>query len=213
MRRTVVVTGSTSGLGASVSQALTALGDRVIGVDFAHAEVTADLSTVTGRLEGAETTLEVSGGVIHSIVACAEFHAPKPVSVSVNFFGVTQFVEALSDVLKANRPSTVIALADHSTQHLVCENLVAAMLDGDEFKAVLIGQQLADESPEKGGVNVSSSKQALHRWINREKNLKNWAGSGISLHSVDPSRFETSEGNHLLLDYIVSLAHPLHYAV
>lgn len=44
MTRTIVVTGSASGIGQAVVQRLLAQGDRVIGIDLHHAEVTADLA-------------------------------------------------------------------------------------------------------------------------------------------------------------------------
>lgn len=213
MKRTVVVTGSASGLGADVSEKLRSLGDRIIGVDFSHAEVTADLSTVAGRLEAAEKALELSGGSIHSIIACAEFKVPKPVAISVNFFGVTHFVEALSDILTSSRPSSVVMFADDKKQTAVSESLVNAMLLGDEPRALFLGQKLANESPERGQLNYSSSKRALHDWIVKERGLKQWAGSGISLHNIDRSRFEARENHNALVDLVVSLTHPLNVAM
>jgi NAD(P)-dependent dehydrogenase (short-subunit alcohol dehydrogenase family) len=213
MKRTIAVTGSTSGLGLVVSEKLLQLGDRVIGVDFAQAEVTADLSTVAGRLEGAEKALEVSGGVIHSIIACAEFNVPKPIAISVNFFGVTHFVEALSDILALNRPASVVTFNDGEQFGSACETLVAAMLAGDEPRALFLGQKLTDESREQAHLNASSSKRALHDWVKRERNLSHWSGSGISLHSINRAKFE-DHGNHFnLIDQIVSLTHPLHLAI
>lgn len=213
MKRTVVVTGSASGLGAVVSEKLVHLGDRVIGVDFSHAEVTADLSTVAGRLEGAEKALELSRGSIHSIIACAEFSVPKPVAISVNFFGVTHFVEGLSDILTTSRPSSVVMFADDNKQTVVCESLVKTMLLGDEPRALFLGQKLADESIERGQLNYSSSKRALHDWIMKERGLKQWAGSGISLHSVNRSKFDIRHNHSALVDLVVSLSHPLNVAM
>lgn len=49
--RTIVVTGSASGIGAATRKRLTSQGARVIGVDLRDAEVQADLSTAKGRRE------------------------------------------------------------------------------------------------------------------------------------------------------------------
>jgi NAD(P)-dependent dehydrogenase (short-subunit alcohol dehydrogenase family) len=213
MKRTVIVTGSASGLGSAVAEKLRDLGDRVIGVDFSHAEVTADLSTVAGRLEGAEKALELSGGTIHSIVACAEFNVPKPVAISVNFFGVTHFVEALSDILTENRHTSVITFTDTQKEIPVCENLVSAMLAGDEPRALFLGQNLADVSLEQGQLNYTSSKRALHTWIDTQRDHKQWAGAGISLHSIDRSTWRNHHNMADLLEVVVSLTHPMPYAV
>ncbi len=213
MKRTFVVTGSASGLGADVSEKLRHLGERVIGVDFSHAEVTADLSTVAGRLEAAEKVLELSGGTINSIIACAEFNVPKPVAISVNYFGVTHFVEALSDILMASRPSTVVVFADDNKQNAVCESLVSAMLSGDEPRALFLAQNLADESVERAHLIYASSKRGLHLWSERERNLKQWAGSGISLHCVNRKKFAEDDHHSSLVDLVISLTHPMNLAI
>ncbi|MCB1006025.1 MAG: hypothetical protein KDB35_17730 [Acidimicrobiales bacterium] len=48
--RTVVVTGSASGLGAAVCERLAARGTRLIGVDLARADIEADLALRAGFL-------------------------------------------------------------------------------------------------------------------------------------------------------------------
>lgn len=47
--RTVVITGSASGIGQVTAEKLTALGDRVIGVDLHNAAINADLTADAGR--------------------------------------------------------------------------------------------------------------------------------------------------------------------
>src|SRR5690606_18906605 len=56
--RTIVVTGSASGMGAATRAALEADGDRVIGVDLRDAEVVADLSIAEGRRAAVEAVAE-----------------------------------------------------------------------------------------------------------------------------------------------------------
>ena len=49
MKRTYVVSGSASGIGAATAALLRDRGDRVVGVDLRDADVVADLSSARGR--------------------------------------------------------------------------------------------------------------------------------------------------------------------
>lgn len=60
--RTVVVTGSASGIGKALGELLRSRGDRVIGVDLHDADVVADLSTDDGRASVVEQVRDLSGG-------------------------------------------------------------------------------------------------------------------------------------------------------
>ena len=99
MTRTYVVTGAASGIGAAAAALLTGRGNRVIGVDLKNADVEADLSTPNGRRDAAERAIEVAGGTVDAVAAAAGIAAPKPLTVAVNFFGVTEFLEALLPAL------------------------------------------------------------------------------------------------------------------
>ena len=48
-RRTIAITGSASGIGASLRRSMELNGDKVIGIDLKNADVIADLSTANGR--------------------------------------------------------------------------------------------------------------------------------------------------------------------
>lgn len=65
------VTGSASGMGAAVTERLSAAGHLVIGVDLHGAEIIADLSTGEGRSAAAAAILERSGGVLDGAVVAA----------------------------------------------------------------------------------------------------------------------------------------------
>lgn len=69
--RTIVVTGSASGMGAATKTRLEAAGDRVIGVDIQPADVVADLGTVEGRRSAINEITEQSNGVIDGPVSWA----------------------------------------------------------------------------------------------------------------------------------------------
>ena len=117
MTRTYVVTGSASGIGAATTELLRAQGHTVIGVDLAGAEVDGDLSTHEGRLAAASAVVEAADDGIDAVIACAGISAPISKTVSINFFGVTEFLTALqptlslADAPRANYSSSKRALS------------------------------------------------------------------------------------------------------
>ncbi|MEE8373725.1 MAG: 3-alpha-hydroxysteroid dehydrogenase, partial [Dehalococcoidia bacterium] len=86
---TTVVTGSASGIGASIRKRLERAGDGVIGVDIRDAEIIADLSTKDGR-EAAISGVKRRCDEIDRFVACAGIATdarPPSLIPSVNYFG------------------------------------------------------------------------------------------------------------------------------
>lgn len=186
MSRTYVITGSASGIGAATAQLLRERGETVIGVDLRGAEVEADLSTPEGRATAADQALELANGQVDAVIASAGIAAPIPLTVKVNYFGVTEFLERLAPALaKSPAPRAVVVSSMASLQPNSAE-LVDAMLAGDEEAAVQIGTALAEAGPDAGYLNYSSSKRALSRWVRRESITPTWAGANIPLNAIAP---------------------------
>lgn len=198
MNRTYVVTGSASGIGAATAELLRERGNRVIGVDLRGAEVVADLSTSAGRAAAAEAVLAASDGQIDAVIAAAGISAPIALTVSVNFFGVTEFLEALAPALARSTAPRVAAVSSMASLQPNSAELVEALLSGDEQAAVAIGTALAENGPETGYLNYPSSKRALSRWIRRESITERWAGAGIPLNAVAPGTVVTAMTRELL---------------
>ncbi|MEK8226623.1 short-chain dehydrogenase [Oerskovia sp. M15] len=76
--RTVVVTGSASGIGKALKGLLEADGHRVVGVDLRDADVAVDLTTDAGRAELVEKVTALSGGTIDAVVANAGLSNGSP---------------------------------------------------------------------------------------------------------------------------------------
>lgn len=217
MTRTYVVTGSASGIGATTAQLLRDRGARVIGIDLKDADVEADLSSPQGRVDAAARAIEIAGGAIDAVIACAGIAAPIPKTISVNYFGVTELLEALrpalaeSDTPRAAVVSSMASLQQHSAE------MVSAALAGDETEALRIAAELAAEGPQTGYLVYPSSKRAIARWVRRASISADWAGAGIALNAVAPGTVLTpmtanlleSEEGRAMVDAAVPM--PLNY--
>lgn len=198
MTRTYVVTGAASGIGASSAAILKERGFRVIGVDVANADVEADLSTPEGRSRGAAEASAAADGRVDAVIAAAGIAAPRSLTVAVNFFGVTDFLNAIQPAVAASESPRVVVVSSMATLQPVADDLVNAMLAGNEAKALEIGDALAEQGQEVGYLNYSSSKRALSRWVRRESIKPMWAGANIPLNAVAPGTVLTPMTTELL---------------
>ncbi|MHA7984438.1 SDR family oxidoreductase [Rathayibacter sp. CAU 1779] len=191
MARTYVVTGSASGIGATTARILVERGERVIGVDLKNADVEADLSTAEGRADAAARAIEAAGGTIDAVIACAGISAPIPKTISVNFFGVTEFITALLPALQKSDAPRAAVVSSMASLQPNSKEMVEAALAGDEASALAIAETLTAQGPEVGYLVYPSSKRALARWVRRESITSAWAGAGIPLNAVAPGTVVT----------------------
>lgn len=198
MTRTYVITGSASGIGATTAQILRERGERVIGVDLKNADVEADLSTSQGRTDAAAKAIELAGGVIDAVIACAGISAPIAKTISVNYFGVTELLEQLRPALAASEAPRAAVVSSMASLHPNSTEMVEAALAGDEAEAVRIADALAAQGPQVGYLVYPSSKRALSRWVRRASITPEWAGAGIPLNAVAPGTVLTPMTAELL---------------
>lgn len=186
MSRTYVITGAASGIGAATAGLLRSQGHRVIGVDLAGSDVDADLATPDGRRSAADRAIELADGSVDAVIACAGISAPRPLTVRVNYFGVTEFLEHLAPTLAKSDAPRAAAVSSIASLQPNSAELVAELLAGDEETAVRLGTELTEAGPGQAHLNYPSSKRALSRWVRRECITERWAGAGIPLNAIAP---------------------------
>lgn len=183
MSRTIVITGSASGIGKATAELFRSRGDQVIGVDLHDAEVCADLSTPDGRTEAFIGVLSLSSQ-IDAVITCAGLSGNSPTVVAVNFFGTTEFVTGLLPALANSDAPRVAVVASSVAIHASDAPLGEACLAGDEEAALVRAGELGASG---GGAAIyPGSKAALARWVRRESITPAWAGAGIPLNAVAP---------------------------
>lgn len=134
----LAITGAASGLGAALYRRATDRGQDVIGVDLSGTDVDADLSTAEGRGAAVDALLDRCGGELGGLAVCAGIGPPSdPVrTVSVNYFGAIEVLDALEPALAAGAPSAALAISSNSITLVEPDQAVLrACLTGDEGAA------------------------------------------------------------------------------
>ena len=191
MARTYVITGTGSGIGLSTKNKLVALGNKVVGVDIKNAEVIADLSTPEGRKEAANKAIDMAGGTVDAVIANAGSALPIATTVSINFFGATEFISAMNSSLAKSKSPRVAITSSMASLMPNDKELVDLMLAGDERMAVARAQVLVNQGGGVEGLIYGSTKRALSRWLRRECIKDSWAKSGIPINAVGPGIVKT----------------------
>ncbi|GAB3499032.1 SDR family oxidoreductase [Nocardiopsis coralliicola] len=197
MGRRIAVTGAASGIGAALVRMLREQGDQPVGIDLAGSDVDADLSTAAGRRAAVDAVL-AGGDILDGVAACAGISAQTPLVVRVNFFGVTELLDALRPALARAAAPRATLVASITGAGSLDEALVGACLAGHEEEAAARAAELAEQGA--GGLIYPSSKAALARWMRQRSVLPDWAGDGIPLNAVAPGVVRTAMTEGLMDD-------------
>lgn len=164
MSRTVVVTGSASGIGRATAQRLRSQGDTVIGVDLDSADIVADLSTAAGRAAVVEHVHDRTRR-LDGLVLCAGVGNGQLKSLSVNYFGVTELAVGLRPLLEHNGGGAVAVVASSAgTTQEVFDEVIEACLTGDEAAALAAAERV---DPQQTYLLYPTAKRALAIWVRR----------------------------------------------
>ena len=181
--RTVVITGSASGLGAAVRRRFEADGCRVIGVDLADQEIDADLSTPAGRAAAMNLVLEATDRCIDAVIVCAGLgpHVlPTSQIVSVNYFGAVEVLDGLRPALAAGTNPAAVAISSNSIGIVPIEDtsLIDAMLHEGEAAAVALAERF------DGSSVYAMTKIALARAVRLR--AMSWGRAHVRINAVAP---------------------------
>lgn len=200
-RRTAVVTGSASGIGAATRALLESHGVRVIGIDLRDADIECDLATAAGRAAMVEGVEQASGGKVDAVIANAGIGPVGDLTVRVNYFGAVATLVGLRHLLlQAPAPRAVAASSIRSLARPDTE-LAAACRDHDEPRAAARADELmASGDRRDAGRLYGTTKHALNEWLRRQATTPDWAGAGIPLNAVAPGLVRTASTEPLLRD-------------
>ena len=188
--KTIVVTGSASGIGLETARVCTAMGAKVLGIDvtkrFDHVGefYRADLS------DGAtlDALIDVLPKGIDGIANVAGLPptAPAEKVLAVNLFGLKHLTLGL--IPKLNDGASIVNLA--SLAGFGWSNAVAAMCASENVHVDDAGDfATANQITNNGGRSYFFSKEALIAWT--MQNRWTWRDRGIRMNTVSPGPVDT----------------------
>lgn len=178
---TYALTGSASGIGATLKAALAAEGHSLITIDLKGADITADLTTPEGRGAVITAVQEKAPDGLDGFIPLAGLgggSAPDLLITRLNYFGTVELVEGLRPAL-AKKSGAVVLLCSNSAPMIPEDEVfVASLLEGDEEKAL----EIAENAPP--GTHYMQTKRALNYWMRR--NVMAYGREGIRMNAVAP---------------------------
>ncbi len=183
---TYALTGAASGIGAALAASLQAAGHDLITVDLKDADVIADLSTPEGRQAAVAAVREKCPGGLDGLVPLAGVTGSGPpgtLITAVNYFGTVEFVEGLRESLAQKDGVIVLLCSNSAPMQAPTDDLLNALLAGDEAEALRISEADAN------GMHYMVGKRALNYWMRR--NAMAYAADGIRMNAVAPGPIDT----------------------
>jgi len=208
VQRTILITGSASGIGEATKRQLVGQGHLVVGVDVRDADIQADLGTEAGRRTMLDAALRLAPHGLDGVVACAGISRPDRAAeiIGINYFGAVATLEGLRPLLARSRRARAVAICSTAALLPTDDAVVNACLAGDEALALAE----AHARPQNA---YMSSKRALALWLRRAAVANRWAGAGILLNGVAPGVVKTSMTAGLLSDpemlKLIALSNPM----
>lgn len=188
--KTVVVTGSSSGMGQEVAKETARLGARVIGLDIAppHSPVGEFIRVDLSDTASIDAACAQVAAPVHALFGCAGISGAFPAArvLDVNFLGARHLAEAL--LPKMGRGSAISHVA--SSAALEYETELPLLLDFATTPGVEAGRNWLAEHSERVEIgSYSLSKGALVAWT--KVRAVELAATGIRVNIIGPSVTDT----------------------
>ena len=201
MQDTVIITGSSAGLGKALSHTLSSKGTNVIGIDKnTSADITADLSTSHGRQLAISAALDLSPKpkAVVANAGLSPIHEDPFAILEVNWLGVKELLDSFLYPLSENKAGCAVAISSIGAAVGGDKEIINCLLEGriSDAKANL-DKILQLNATEAGIVAYSSCKVAVAQYV--RSNAKLWGENGVRLNCVAPGRMETAMLDGLLL--------------
>ena len=178
---TYALTGSASGIGATLKSALAADGHTLITIDIKDADITADLTTPEGREAVVAAVMEKAPGGLDGFIPLAGLgggSAPDLLITRLNYFGTVELVEGLRPAL-AKKSGAIVLLCSNSAPMIPADDtFIEALLSGDEAMSLKIAENV------QAGTHYMLTKRALNYWMRR--NVMAYGREGIRMNAVAP---------------------------
>ncbi len=178
---TYALTGSASGIGATLKTALEAEGHSLITIDLKDADITADLATPEGRQSVINAVLERATDGLDGFIPLAGLgggSAPDLLITRLNYFGTVELVEGLRPVLAKKRGSVVLLCSNSAPMIPADQAFIDSLLAGNEAEALELAERV------DAGTHYMQTKRALNYWMRR--NVMAYARDGIRMNAIAP---------------------------
>ena len=184
-----VITGASTGIGASAKKLLEDAGHEVFNIDYKDGDCCVDLSTCKGRKQAIDQVFGRYSEGIDGLICNAGVGptAPPKTIFGLNFFAAVQMAEGLRCLLKKKKGNCVVTSSNSITNMTVRMDWVDMLTNVmDEERAM---EYIADIPPQLAASCYSSSKHALARWVRRVS--PSWATDGLRINAVAPGNTTT----------------------
>ena len=191
--RKILVLGSSSEIGSLVVRKLVAQGATVISIDAHGGDINIDFSNAAGRLEAIENVIDICPTQIDAIISTFKTSTTKPLAISSNFFGITQFIEGLYDEIK-NSPKPRICILNfcHEIDNNSSE-LIEVMMKLGEKQALKFAQNAMLPNLDSNKNNFESSQKAIQLWVQTAANKSHWIIPKVLINTVTFDEYSTKD--------------------